>query len=85
MSTIPVEIVRPEKTGSERFSEFVSGRFSEFVSGLMIFFLCTWIVMLALGALTPWHLGYWESMLALLGIRAAQKPDSWMSWTRKSR
>lgn len=74
LQTIPVEIVRPKRAHS----------WTLFVGRLLLMFLSVWIVMLALGALTPWHLGYWETGLAILGIRLAQAPEtSYLNWTRK--
>lgn len=73
---VPVEIIRPERTDTEKWSLGMAR------VALMAF--SVWIVMLALGALTPWHLGYWETWLAIIAIRFAQAPDTtWLQWTKR--
>lgn len=73
---VPVEIVRP---GVSPRASFVL-RWGEF-------FLSTWVVMLALGALLPFpqaHLGYWMTALGMVAIRNL-RPSKYLEWTRARR
>lgn len=71
---IPVEIVRSKPTRLERWALMIAR--------LVLLALSVLIVMLALGALTPWNLSYWETWLAVLAFRAAQVPSDYLAWTR---
>lgn len=77
MTTIPVEIVRPAKKRSEQVSLTLAR--------LIVMALSILVVMLALGALTPWHLGYWETWLAVWAVRCTLPPrGDYLSWTRSA-
>lgn len=71
---VPVEIVRPTRTAAQRWALILAR--------ILLMVFSVWIVMLALGALTPWHLSFWETWLAVLAFRAAQVPNNILGWTR---
>lgn len=71
----PVEIVRPNSGWADGFTRVVG------------FFVATWIVMLALGALLPFpgaHLGYWSTAFGLYALRCLRGSD-YVFWSRARR
>lgn len=72
-SASPVVIVRPD-----------SG-WVDFVARAGSFFLSTWIVMLALGALVPFpaaHLSFLQTALGVVAVRNLLPFDNYVYWTR---
>lgn len=59
-SPIDVTVVRPKLTGAVALGR-LAGRYTAL-------FLTAWLVMLIVGAQTPWHPGYWQTWLLLVAI-----------------
>ena len=65
-----VEIVRPD-----------SG-WTDAVVKLLDVALSTWLAMLALGALTSWHPGFWDTLLGVYALRSVLGTGNYVYWSR---
>ena len=73
--TIPVEIVRPRLTGKDVIIRLLGD--------LMSLAINAWVLMIVLDALNIWALGYWHTVLLVVGVRVLQRSDSsYQMWTR---
>lgn len=72
---MPVTVVRPK-----RGLAFSVGHL---IAALAYLALRAWIVMLAAGALTPWHLSYWNAVLLCFAVPLLLRAGSnYGSWTK---
>ncbi|WP_280762150.1 hypothetical protein [Prescottella agglutinans] len=77
-SPIDVTVVRPKVTGATALGR-LAGRNA-------VLFLTAWLVMLIVGAQTPWHPGYWQVFLLLVAIRLilpAASDSTYTYWTKE--
>jgi len=73
---VKVHVVRPKQS----WSDFVS----KVTIKLALTFFTAWVLMLIVGEVTTWGLGYWHTLLVLLAIRMVQIVPSATFWTHKA-
>jgi hypothetical protein len=74
-TAVNVQIVRPQKSGTES-----AGALLGYIAGYM---LNGWLLMYVAATVTPWHLGYWHSVLVVLLVRSLMADSSFYVWTRR--
>lgn len=77
-SPIDVTVVRPKLTGAAAVGRLV-GRYAWL-------FTAAWLVMLIVGAQTPLHPGYWQTLLLILAARltiSAATESTYPYWTKE--
>ena len=74
---VPVAVIRPAVKPEDVIAKFLIGAPMTFLLG--------WILMLIAGAVTDWGLSYWNTVLALIGIRLVQVKPSAQWWSHKAK
>lgn len=75
----PVTIVRPKTETPKLLGWWIGSAIS--------YFLNAWLIMLVVGAQTPWNTGYWQTVALLIAIRLvmnAGKVPNHLFWTRET-
>ncbi|MDA8439400.1 MAG: hypothetical protein M0Z51_11160 [Propionibacterium sp.] len=76
LPALPVEVVRPEKTTKESFTDYIEG--------LINLASNAWFVMLLVPAFDQ-HWSYWKSLAAVVLLGSILPSDKWRMWTRPFR